>query len=246
MRLILIKVFKILLLLIFVWTLFLQSGLLIIIWRHILECWFSFLLLLVWVKIELNEFLGSCVRFFNFGWNHFLGLLLDNSFVDGLDMNLHGLYRVAWVCLSFHLSKQERCVTAKISVFIDLDVFSFLLNFLKVVHIQLSDERGEFVVFEILWQNYVFKQHLICYLKAGPILCPADNIIALFIANYLIYFADKLWNAMMYLQLFVVLNILKWVLNLLEINISLKRQINKWMVSICTNILLWLFLVLFK
>lgn len=113
-------------------------------------------------------------------------------------------------------------------MFVHLDVLSFLLDFLKVIHIKLSDEGRKFVVFEILRQNRVFEQHLVGDLKAAAILRPAHNIIAFFVRNYLIDFADKLRNAVMDLQLLFVLNILKWIFNLLEIDICLKRHVHKW------------------
>jgi hypothetical protein len=47
---------------------------------------------------------------------------------------------------------------------------------MKVVHVELSGEAGEFVVLEVLGEDNVFKLHYVSNDKALTVVAPTDNI----------------------------------------------------------------------
>lgn len=56
----------------------------------------------------------------------------------------------------------------------------FFANFVKIIHIELPDKRGELLMFEIFGKNLILKQFLILNNEAISVISPLDNMIILF------------------------------------------------------------------
>ena len=55
-------------------------------------------------------------------------------------------------------------------------LMGLMSQLVKVVHVELSGEAGEFVVLEVLGQNNVFKLHYVSNDKALTVVTPTDDI----------------------------------------------------------------------
>ena len=138
------------------------------------------------------------------------------------------------ICLSFHFSQQNRSIAAKILVLVNVDIWSFLLYLLKIIHIKLPYKWWEFIMFEILRQNPFFKECFIHNLKSQSIFCPAYDVVVDCVWNYFVYFTYELWHAMMHLNLPVRnFNVLKRILNMLKVNIFLILKMH--VVIVCSH-----------
>lgn len=72
-----------------------------------------------------------------------------------------------------------------------LVIAALLLELVKIIHIQLSNERGKVVMLEILWQNLIAEQIWLFYLKAVTSWSPADDVVKLLAVHDLVYLNQK-------------------------------------------------------
>jgi hypothetical protein len=71
-------------------------------------------------------------------------------------------------------------------MFENLPIRAFKFEFVKVIHVELSDKRWKVTVFEVLWQNDVAKVINKHDLKAILFLGPTNDVIVLLCINYFI------------------------------------------------------------
>jgi len=116
---------------------------------------------------RLNTLVRDLFRSFSihYWWPIFL-LLFTNNFV-----------RMWRITFSFYLGEQMTFVFKEKRVLENLPVRIFDLVFMKVIHVQLTNERWKITVFEILWQNILTKHVLMQNLKPIAGVSPGDDIV---------------------------------------------------------------------
>jgi len=82
--------------------------------------------------------------------------------------------------------------------FEELVIKAFLVlripRFMEVVHIELAHERGEVIMFEILWQYILGKGITVFNAKAIAVLVPENDVLIICVVYYFVCFCQKVRN----------------------------------------------------
>lgn len=85
-------------------------------------------------------------------------ITLDNALLlSTFELLLKDFQRMARIALPLYLRKQMAFPSQEKRVLEDLVVAALSFGLVKVIHIELPDKRGEVVVFEILWKDFLAK-----------------------------------------------------------------------------------------
>ncbi len=75
--------------------------------------------------------------------------------------------------------------------------FLFLSNFVKVVHVKLTDERRKLFMLEVFGEYFILKEVLVLHDEAGPIVCPLYYVPVLLLFQNLVGLHYKIRNLLL-------------------------------------------------
>ena len=132
-----------------------------------------------------------------------------------LDAYLHFIVLAPFLGLSPHflhsvrnLAEQIFSSLEKIRVFVYFSFSADVLKMLKVIHVQLANERGYFAMVEVLRDDLSLEGINVLYIHSTAIFAPGDDGVAFLVFDYLeeldeevVYFGETLLNHLENLKL---------------------------------------------